>query len=137
VTISRDERDSPIIARIAGRLKITNANSDPCARRKPSWIDPGTGHLKTKPAATFAIAFAMIGRTARTAIQPHPWPIAATSKERPIDTKNSPNRSPRNGLISAAIRALNGVSAKVTPPRNAPRVKDSPTSPVAQPAARR
>ena len=61
--------------------------------------------------------------------------MVATSRERPIETKKNPRRSPRNGLISVVMTARNGVSDNAMPPRNAPKVDDSPILPALQPAA--
>ena len=126
---------SPTNARTAGRLRMTKANSEPWARRKPSCVDPGTDQRKTRLAAALVRIFTTRSRTATPITAGQKRMSAPRSRERPTEMKKKPSSSPRNGLISDWIIGRYGVSAMIMPPRKAPRVNDRPIAPVAHPAA--
>jgi hypothetical protein len=96
---------SPSSVRTIGSDRITKANSDACAIRKPSWIDPGVDHLKIRLAAMLeAILPTMISAATSRIAGPHAM-IVPGSMDRPTETKKKPSSSPRNGLISDWITA--------------------------------
>ena len=61
-----EQSASPIRFRTDGRLSRTNANSEPCASRKPSCVEPGTDQRKTRLAAAL-VRILIIKRPAVTA----------------------------------------------------------------------
>jgi hypothetical protein len=81
---------SPTNARTAGRLRMTNANSEPWARRKPSCVDPGTDQRKTRLAAAFVMIFTTRRRTAAPITVGQRRMRAPRSRERPTEMKKKP-----------------------------------------------
>ena len=62
---------------------MTNANSEPCESRNPSWVDPGTDQRNTRLAAMLVMTLTATKSAATPTTAYQDWAMTGTSRENP------------------------------------------------------
>ena len=124
-----------IAAEIVAIPTMTRVNSDPCDRRKPSCVAPGTAQPLRRAAVntTTVLTMTMTSAVARTAGQMKA--MAGRFTLMPTLMKNRPSRRPEKGFTSACTVLRYGVSDSAMPARKAPSVSERSARAVAALAA--